>query len=127
MINASMILIVEDEANVRTVLADVLRPLARAVLEAENGEKALALLEAHPVRLVVIDFVLPDVDGLSLINRLREERPQIPIILISGYLSQPAGDDMLAKTGARLKYLAKPFRPAELTATVQNLLDASPS
>jgi len=122
-----MILLVEDEANVRTVLAEVLRPLASAVLEAENGQKALALLNAHPVRLIVVDFVLPDVDGLSLINRLRKERPQIPIILISGYLSQSAGEDMLAKTGARLKYLAKPFKPAELTATAQDLLNASSS
>jgi two-component system cell cycle sensor histidine kinase/response regulator CckA len=118
-----MILLVENEAITRAALARVLHTSGHEVLEAENGEQGLASLDKSPVDLVITGFVLPDVDGLSLIARIRKRRPQLPIILISDFLSQPAGDDILGKiSGEKAKYFAQPVSPSALVATVQGLL-----
>lgn len=118
-----MILLAENEGITRTTLAGVLRTSGHEVLEAGNGEQGLASLDKSPVDLVITGFVLPDVDGLSLIRRIRARRPQLPIILMSSYLSQPAGDDILGKlSGEKAKYFAEPVSPSALVATVQGLL-----
>lgn len=117
-----MLLLIEDEAITRTAMAESLRSSGQEVLEAENGEEALALLKDNPVKVVVMDFVLPDVDGLKLMDLIHHRRPKLPIILISGYLSQRAGEAIVASTGKESAYLAKPVRPSALVRTVQELL-----
>jgi CheY-like chemotaxis protein len=82
-----MLLLIEDEAITRTAMAESLRNSGEVVLEPANGEEALALLQDNPVKLVVMDFVLPGVDGLKLMDLIHQRRPKLPIILISGYLS----------------------------------------
>src|SRR5262245_38003652 len=108
-----MILLVEDEPMLRDVVARILRMEQYTVLEAENGEHALALLKTHPVNLIITDFALPDVDGLTLVSRFVERQPGIPVIMMSGYFSEPAGADMVGKVAEVSKYLTKPFGRSE--------------
>ncbi len=118
-----MILLVEDRPVSRRSLAELLRSFGHDVLEAENTEQALELLE-NPVALVITDFVLADAeaDGLKLIGLIRERRPSMPIILLSGYLAQETGEGLVMMAGLRMKYFTKPVDPLLLEATIQNLL-----
>ena len=118
-----MLLLVEDDANTRMAKTQALRTYGREVLEAATGDAALRLLDEHPaIKLVVMDLVLPDIDGLKLMSLINARRPRLPIILISGYLSQRAGDAIVDTPDKRSKYFAKPFRPSALVRTVQELL-----
>jgi len=118
-----MLLLIEDDAITRMATAQAISTSRQEVLEAATGDAALRLLDEYPgIKLVVMDFVLPDIDGLKLTSLIHERRPRLPIILISGYLSQRAGDAIVATADNQSKYFAKPFRPSALVRTVQELL-----
>lgn len=115
----SMILLVEDEAIVRHSFAQLLRTQGHEVIEAANGSEALAVLNRLPVQLVITDLVVPNINGLNLISLIRARWPRMPIILISGYLSQDAGNIILDGVA---DFLQKPIRPSALVATVRRLV-----
>src|SRR5262245_53011489 len=117
-----MILLIEDDAIIRMDLAESLRMAGQEVLEAANAEQALALLGDNPITLALVDLVLPGVDGLKLMDMIHQRHPGLPIILISGYLSQRAGDAIVGTSGVHTKYFAKPIMPSALVRTVQELL-----
>jgi CheY-like chemotaxis protein len=120
-----MILLVEDDAINRMAMGDALRSSQIDVVEAKDGDQALQLLSNHPdIKLVVMDFVLPGLDGLKLMDLIHQHRPRLPTVLVSGYLSQKAGDAIVGRSSGRRKYLAKPFHPSALVRTVQELLAA---
>jgi two-component system, cell cycle sensor histidine kinase and response regulator CckA len=120
------ILLVEDEDGVRKLLNFILSRRGYQVLEAASGEDALAIFEqrGHEVHLVLTDMVMPKMSGRQLAERLRQARPDLPVIYMSGYT-----DDVLVKTGALgpgMSFLQKPLRPDVLAAKVREALD-SPS
>jgi DNA-binding NarL/FixJ family response regulator len=81
------ILIVDDHPLIREGLANVLRELDNdlAVIEAENAAEALAAIaRADAISLILLDLVLPGVDGLSLLTQVREARPEVPVVVLSG-------------------------------------------
>jgi len=80
------------------------------------------LLRDNPVNVVVMDFVMRGIDGLNLMKLIRHRRPRMPILLVSGFLSQKAGDVLVTTSTTGARYLAKPVRPRELVRTVQELL-----
>jgi DNA-binding NtrC family response regulator len=114
-----MILLVEDEAIVRHSFAQLLRSQGHEVIEAANGIEAIASLNKWRVELVITDLVVPNLNGLNLISLVRARWPRMPIVLISGYLSQDAGNIIL---DGLADFLQKPVRPSALVATVQRLL-----
>jgi two-component system, cell cycle sensor histidine kinase and response regulator CckA len=116
-----VILLVEDDVISRTHFAETLRGYGYEVLEAGDGIKALALLEQHRylVELVITDMVLPHLNGLSLIARVQTKWPKIPVIMVSGYLSKEAGNNIF---DGKVDFLEKPFRPSALVAIVQRLV-----
>ncbi len=102
------ILLVDDEELVRRGTAEMLRDLGHRVVEAEGGAEALVTLAAQPgIEAVVTDYKMPRMDGAQLAARLRETRPDLPILLISGYTG--AADPIEG-----LPRLNKPFGLAEL-------------
>jgi DNA-binding NtrC family response regulator len=115
----NMILLVEDEAIVRHSFAQLLRSQGHEVMEAANGTEAVALLNKWRVDLVISDLVVPNLNGLNLISLIRARWPRMPIVLISGYLSQDAGNIIL---DGLADFLQKPIRPSALVATVRRLL-----
>ncbi|MEQ8967779.1 MAG: response regulator, partial [Azospirillaceae bacterium] len=119
---AGCILLVEDEDPVRVFSARALRNKGYEVLEAKSGDHALELLaEAEGrVDLLVTDVVMPNMDGPTLIRRVRERLPEMKVICISGYAEdkfrQSLGDQ------ENVRFLAKPFSLKQLAATVKETL-----
>jgi DNA-binding NtrC family response regulator len=114
-----MILLVEDEAVTRLAFGQLLRAHGHEVMEAGDGAQALALLNKLRFDLVITDLVVPNLNGLNLASFIRARWPKMPIILISGYLSENAGKIILEGLA---DFLQKPIRPSALVATVQRLL-----
>jgi two-component system OmpR family response regulator len=117
-----MILLVEDEAITRTALADTLRREGHEVIEAADGNKALALLQESRFDLVITDVLIPKQSGFVLVARIRVTWPHMPILLISCQLSPEVGK--LVSTGFT-QFIQKPIDPVELVATVKRLLRKS--
>jgi CheY-like chemotaxis protein len=119
-----VVLVAEDEPLVRTLVAGALREQGYTVLEAGDGEEALAIADATPgLTLLVTDAVMPAMDGRELAARLRNRVPGIPVLFVSGYTDGALADDGEPATA----FLPKPFMSAELTAAVRTLLDSEPS
>lgn len=117
-----VVLLVEDEAPVRTFASRALRMRGYTVLEAENAEEALRTLEdpALEVDVFVTDVVMPGMDGPSWVRQALIDRPNVRVIFVSGY-----AEEALAEGQARIPnsvFLPKPFSLNELTITVQGQL-----
>jgi DNA-binding NtrC family response regulator len=117
-----MILLVEDDVPSRYAFARLLRGQGYEVIEAGDGNQAVALLDGLHVELVITDMVLPKLNGLHLVSLIHARRPGIPIVLMSGYLSERAGKIILAGSA---DFFQKPIRPSALVRTVQRLLPKS--
>ncbi len=116
------VLIVEDEDPVRLFSARALRNKGYKVLEARSGDMALQVLESAPeqVDVVVTDVVMPRMDGPTLIGKLREQRPEIRIICISGY-AEGAFREKLASF-PDIHFLPKPFSLQQLASKVKEVM-----
>lgn len=105
-------LVVDDEALVRASTADMLAELGYAVLEAASAEEALGLIAAgETIDLLVTDHLMPGMTGVDLVREVRSRRPDLPVLIVSGY----ADADQIAPD---LPRLSKPFRQPELAAGV---------
>ena len=117
-----MILLVEDDAASRYAFARLLRGQGYEVIEAGDGNEAVAFLDGVAIDLVITDMVLPKINGLHLVSLIHARRPGIPIVLMSGYLSERAGKIILDGSA---DFFQKPVRPSALVRTVQRLLPKS--
>ncbi len=117
-----VILLVEDEASVRRIASRVLRSLGYDVVEAASGTEALAV-ERADIDLLVTDLVMPGVSGRELADRLRQRRPDLRILFMSGYSADMLRSDP-ARTGAH--FLQKPFSRESLAKAVRDALDSGP-
>jgi CheY-like chemotaxis protein len=109
------ILIVDDEPDVRFVLKMAFEAAGHRIVEAHHGGAALERVKDSPPDLVVTDVMMPVLDGLELIRRLRSnpETAAIPILVLSAHSQAVTGADAA---------LTKPFRPHEVLATVLSLI-----
>jgi DNA-binding NtrC family response regulator len=116
------ILLVEDEALIRTAIAELLRNDGYHVGEATDGGQALQLLAEEKFDLVICDFVLPApaIDGFHLIDKIQYHYPNTRILIVSGYL--PAGALKVA-VRERIEFLSKPFECEVLLSLVRRLLE----
>jgi two-component system OmpR family response regulator len=114
------ILVVEDDKKIASFIAGGLRQAGFAVDQAADGEEGLHLALAEPYDAAVIDVMLPKLDGLALVQRVRRERVATPVIILSARRSI---DDRIKglHTGAD-DYLTKPFAFSELLARIHALL-----
>jgi DNA-binding response OmpR family regulator len=113
------ILVVEDEPIVRDVVVRYLRREGYETLEADRGDRALALIERESPALVVLDLMLPGMGGLALCRWIRG-RSRLPVIMLTA-LGEEADRIVGFELGAD-DYLAKPFSPRELVARVRAVL-----
>ena len=118
------ILLVEDDAQVRATTQRILVEFGYQVETAEHGEDALRVLAGIPLpALVVSDVVMPHMDGVALVRRLRDTSPDLPVVLVSGYNEHADAMDLAAL--GRVRYVSKPYTPLELLVAIRSLLDAS--
>ena len=110
------VLICDDEPDIRRALGIYLTAEGYAVLEAETGLRALELLDREEVHLVLMDIMMPGMDGMTATARLREHS-NVPVILITA--KSEDNDKILGLTVGADDYLTKPFNPLEVLARVK--------
>ena len=129
------ILVIDDETYIRTALREVLEREGFEVCTAGDGRKGLEMLDADGADLVITDIIMPGIDGVETLEKIRESHPDIPVIVISGggniapleyepgAISTSAYLASAANAGASCT-LTKPFDRQELVGAVTNLLGA---
>jgi PAS domain S-box-containing protein len=115
------VLVVDDEENILNTAKDALEQAGYRVETAQGGAEVLRQLQARQldVDVVITDIVMPDPDGLTVIERLRSERPEIPIIAASGLADERT--DKALEAGAE-EFLSKPFTAEKLQSALQRVL-----
>jgi DNA-binding response OmpR family regulator len=117
MVEGELVLVVEDNHSIRTVVCEMLQGHGFLAAEAHAGWKALELAEKSPPDVLLLDWQLPDISGLDVLRALRAGGCQSPAILMTGY-----GSEELAMVALRLgvrNYLLKPFSKDELFNAVE--------
>jgi DNA-binding response OmpR family regulator len=111
------VLLIEDERTLREGLRDLLAAAGHEVVAVEDGPKGLHAGEAEPFDLVVLDLMLPGMDGIEVCRRVRQSRPDVPILMLTARGSE---DDKVTGFGAGADdYVTKPFAVRELLARVE--------
>src|SRR5258706_5658822 len=122
---AKKILVVEDEPDIRKLVHYNLAQERFQPIEAEDGEKALKLLQRETPNLIILDLMLPGLSGLELCKRVRErpEAASVPISMLTAKASE--ADRVVGLEMGADDYLVKPFSPRELVARVKAILRRS--
>lgn len=123
--SSEVILVVEDDDDVRIYSTESLRELGFSVLEAQDGPSALRVLEHHPeVSLLFTDVGLPGINGRQLVDEVHRRRPGLKVLFTTGYARNAIVHQGRLDPGVEL--LTKPFTRAQLAARVRDVLDAGP-
>lgn len=115
------VLIVDDEKNIRLTLVQTLEPLGVEVDTAANGEEALGKLEQNDFGLILLDLKMPGMDGMQVLEKIREVRPDIRVIIITAYGSIESAVEAM-KLGA-VDFIQKPFAPVEIRGLVSQVFN----
>jgi excisionase family DNA binding protein len=119
---APLVLIVDDDPRIREFVRVNLEMDGYAVREAGSADEGLEALEAEPPDLILLDVMMPQVDGWQMLQRVRERHgvDSIQVIMFSGQIEADASE--LAEAGGAQAFLGKPFNPQELVARTKELL-----
>jgi two-component system, chemotaxis family, chemotaxis protein CheY len=115
------VLVVEDDTSIRMTVAEVLADEGYAVLTAENGFEALKIVASEPPHLVLLDLMMPVLDGWGFLEACRQEKlcAEIPVLVLSAYRNL----ERAARAELRIDhFLHKPFELDELVETVSRLV-----
>lgn len=117
------ILLVDDEAAIRSMLSVLLKTETRTFVEASNGTVAQEILETDSFDLIISDVIMPDCDGIELVMAIRRKLPEVPVIIMSGGGRVHASHylNLAEKLGAA-RVFEKPFNAQDLRAAVTELL-----
>ena len=113
------ILMVDDDVLIAMSSVDMLEDLGHEVVEANSGEQALTILASgQPFDLIITDYSMPRMTGAELAREARRLRPDIPILIATGYAELPAGTEL------NLPRLSKPYSQEQLSAEIDRALAA---
>lgn len=115
--NTITLLIVDDEAMIRNLLEKILSKEGYKILTAKDGLEALEVMESSKVDIVISDMKMPRMNGLELLKRIKKERPDIGVVIMTGY-----GDTYTVKDALLLgadEYITKPFKSYEMLMIVE--------
>jgi CheY-like chemotaxis protein len=119
------ILLVDDNTHGLSARKNVLEELGHRIVTASSGAEALEQFEGHKFDLVVTDYKMPRMDGMELISRLRKQMPELPIILISGYVDSMGLSE--ESTGADVVIQKSANEVSHLVRSVNRLLRRKPA
>jgi two-component system cell cycle response regulator DivK len=116
------ILLIEDTEDNRQIIRDLMAGTGYELLEAEDGETGVAMAAAHRPDLILMDIQLPVVDGYEATRRIKSDPAlrHIPVIAVTSYAL--SGDEVRARAAGCDSYVAKPFSPRQLLATIRQFL-----
>jgi CheY-like chemotaxis protein len=117
------VLVVDDSTVDRHLAAKLLAKDGLNVLAAANGREALALLNQHPVDVVLTDLQMPEMDGLQLVEEIRARYPAVPVVLMTAHGSEETAVAALRKGAA--SYVPKRNLAQDLAETIDSVLDVS--
>ncbi|MGD8697872.1 MAG: sigma-54 dependent transcriptional regulator [Gemmatimonadales bacterium] len=115
------ILIVDDEGNIRRMVASLLSAEGYATIEAETGEAGLQKMAAQEPDAVLLDLALPGISGLEALERMTAEWPEVPVVMMSGQAT--LGDAVKATRLGAFQFLEKPLTPEAILITLQSALE----
>jgi two-component system cell cycle sensor histidine kinase/response regulator CckA len=119
-VHAQRVLVVDDEPRVRANLRSALTMQGYEVSEAENGQRALELLEECSPSVVLLDMTMPDLSGIDVLRRIRERGSRVPVVFSSGYHDAAVS----LPPGSFQGFLVKPYRLQELFDVLTRALNA---
>lgn len=114
------VLVVDDEFLVAILFEDALRERGFRVTVCHSGADALAVQDTDPAAAVVTDLRMPGMNGMELLSRLRERWPDMPVLVVSGWLGESGSAH---QENARTGYLAKPVSPRAVAERLTSMLD----
>lgn len=120
---AQTVLLVDDSADIRSILARIIQPLGVNVIEASNGRQALSILKKQRIDVVLSDLVMPRMSGLMLLHSMLEQGHQMPFILVTGFSDIDSAIQAL-RLGA-FDYFEKPVHDTDLVPTMREALKVS--
>ena len=112
------VLVVDDERSMRDFLKILLEKEGHKVATADNGEKALEILGSQAVEVVVSDIRMPGITGIELLESIKEEFPDLPVIMITAFASPD--DAVLAMKNGAFDYISKPFNVDEIKSVIES-------
>ena len=119
------VLVIDDAEAIRTYLRNLLSPSGYDVLLAENGVRALEMLEEGACPdAILLDIMMPDMDGLETLRELRRRLPDVPVIMLS--VVAKASTVVEAMNLGAADYIGKPFEAAELESALERVLESRP-
>jgi DNA-binding response OmpR family regulator len=116
------VLVVEDEASIASFVSLYLKNAGYEVRAATNGAEALAAVQSQQPSLIVLDLMLPDIDGIEICRRIRQ-RSDVPILMLTA--RDEDVDKIIGLEVGADDYMTKPFNPRELVARVKSILRRS--
>jgi DNA-binding NtrC family response regulator len=119
--NKPRVLIVDDEENIRFTLTQALASLPLDIDTAAEGEQALKKVEQGKFSLILLDLRMPGMDGMQVLERLRESRPEIPVVVLTAHGTIETAVDAM-QLGA-IEFLQKPFVPEDVRRLVSRVLE----
>lgn len=106
------ILVVDDELLIRDLLYDFFRDQGWNITVADNGQKALDIMQEKQFDVVLTDLRMPSMDGMTLTNQVQQDYPDVPVVIMTGY---PSVDSAVAALRTRVAdYITKPFNVNDL-------------
>jgi len=123
-VDPTAVVVVEDDLAIRRGIVDALRFAGHRVEECGDGAEALELVSVANPDLVLLDVMLPSMDGMAVLERLRRQRPGLPVIMVTALGSED--DRVRGLTEGADDYVVKPFSAKELLARVAAVLRRSP-
>jgi two-component system, response regulator, stage 0 sporulation protein F len=114
-----VILVADDDDDVRRTIAQALETLAYDVAEAPDGDSAMAIFREQSPELVILDYRMPGKNGVEVAEEMRRVRPDIPIIMASGFAEEA---ELGQRVGKTIPVLHKPFRLGELADLINAAL-----
>ncbi len=114
------ILICDDDLDIVAALKIYLEPEGYRIFTAYNGKEAIATVEKEEIHLILLDVMMPELDGISTVSRLRQENHNLPILLLTA--KGESSDKVLGLNVGADDYIVKPFDPTEVIARVRSQL-----